>query len=68
MQKLRFRRYAQVFKVCHDLSYQETDMHRVFYEKSVNLFVGPQLRKDLIAICYSDYLSQPSLITEGIKK
>ena len=66
MQSLRFRRYAQVFKTLHELSYDLTDMYRVFYEPSVNLFVGPHLRRDLIEFCYADLSKRPQLISERI--
>lgn len=66
MQSLRFRRYAQVFKTCHDLSFELTDMYRVFYEPSVNLFVGPHLRRDLIEFCYPDQIKNPERIPEQI--
>ena len=42
-------------------------MYQVFYERSVNLFVGPNLRHDLIQCCYSDFLKSPSLIAQKIK-
>jgi len=67
MQRLRARRYASVFKACHDLTYEVTDMLRVFYQPSVNHFVGPQLRRDLILHCYSDCFRDAGLITERIK-
>ena len=66
MQSLRFKRYATVFKACHELSYEKIDLYRVFYEPSVNLFVGPQLRKDLFKFGYSEFFKQPQLIAEKI--
>lgn len=62
MQNLRFRRYASVFKACHDLSLNVIDMYHVFYEKSINMFVGPQLRRDFMQCCYPDYFSTPAKI------
>ena len=43
-------------------------MYQVFYEKSVNLFVGPQLRKDFMQYCYPDYFADPSKIPFMIRK
>ena len=68
MQKVRFRRYAQVFKVCLELGLMHVDMFNVFYEASVNLFVSPQIRCELIEHCYRDLLKSPSLIATSIKE
>lgn len=68
MQRLRFQRYSLVFKTCHELSLLKADMYRVFYEPSVNLFVGPHLRRDLIESCYSDFLKQPSTIAQKVTR
>mmetsp|Transcript_67 Transcript_67/g.123 ORF Transcript_67/g.123 Transcript_67/m.123 type:complete len:245 (+) Transcript_67:84-818(+) len=67
MQRLRYQRFSSVFKACHELGFLHVDMYRVFYEPSVNLFVGPHLRRDLIECCYGDYLKQPSLIATKVK-
>ena len=68
MQKVRFRRYAQVFKVCLELGLMHVDMFNVFYEASVNLFVSPQIRCELIEHCYRDLLKTPSSIATSIKE
>ena len=67
MQRLRFQRYSLVFRVCHELSLLQVDMYQVFYEPSVNLFVGPHLRRDLIESCYGDFLKQPNQIAQKVK-
>jgi hypothetical protein len=68
MQNLRFRRYADVFKICHELSKEKTNLYRVFYEKSVSNLVSPQLRRDLIQYCYPDFFMTPQLVMQGISK
>lgn len=68
MQNLRFRRYANVFKTCYGMTHEAVDIYRVFYEPSVNQFVGPQLRKDFMQFCFSEYFAQPSLIPQMISR
>ena len=69
MQNLRFRRYASLFKTCLELSLEsKMDLSRVFYEKSINMFVGPILRKDLIEFCFPQFMNDPSLIRESSPK
>ena len=59
MQHLRFKRYAALFKTALLHSMQVVDLYRVFYKPSVNTFVSPQLRKDLIGECFPGFLKNP---------
>jgi len=52
IQRLRFRRYANLFKegleagLPHDL-----DLFSILYDKGANALLSPALRKDLIEFC-----------------
>ena len=74
---MRFKRYGELFKICHSLSIDGSDgsksgdehkhavdMYNVFYEKGVKMLVSPQLRRDLIQLCYPEYFEDTSKITE----
>jgi hypothetical protein len=68
MQSLRFRRYGSLFKECHKMSFNQTDMFEVFYGESVKKLVSPILRRDLIKECYPKCLSDPSTIKNEVSQ
>ena len=53
MQRLRFRRYAQIFKEGLDLGLPHgLDLYSVLYDKGASQLLNPALRKDLLEFCY----------------
>ena len=64
MQLLRFKRYAALFKAALLHSVYAVDLYKVFYKKSVSNYVSPQLRKDLINVCFPGFLADPSLLRQ----
>lgn len=64
MQLLRFKRYSALFRTALLHSMHAVDLFKVFYKISVNKYVSPQLRKDLIDSCFPGFLANPGLLTE----
>jgi hypothetical protein len=53
IQKLRFRRYATLFKEGLHMGLPHgIDLYNVLYDKGVNQLLSPALRKDLLEFCY----------------
>ena len=57
MQKLRFKRYAQLFKEGLALTLRDdrADLFDIFYTKNTSKLVSSQLRKELMQFCYPDF-------------
>jgi hypothetical protein len=51
MQKLRFKRFADLFKIALQESLPELDIWSVFFEKGLSKMVSPALRRDIL--CHS---------------
>lgn len=48
MQKLRFRRYADLFKIALGEALPELDIYQVFFNKGIAKLLSPALRRDII--------------------
>lgn len=51
MQRVRFRRFADLFKIGLDVGLPELDLYYVFFHKGTARFLSPALRKNIILHC-----------------
>ena len=51
MQKVRFRRFADLFKIGLEVGMPELDLYDVFFSKSISKLLSPSLRKNIILHC-----------------
>lgn len=51
MQKVRFRRFADLFKIGLEVGLPELDLYDVFFHKGISKLLSPLLRKNIVLHC-----------------
>jgi hypothetical protein len=59
MQKLRFRRYSELFKIALTEAMPELDIFNVFFYNGLAKLLSPALRRDIIVYCVAGSTDSP---------
>ena len=61
MQKVRFRRFADLFKIGLETGLPELDLYHVFFHNGISKLLSPLLRKNIILHCVGKVEKSPLL-------